>query len=81
MRLCRPVPPHQKRRIPVVDDNIGAMLLTLLRKLGDQEVETVHDRLTALTAIQQMHPDFILLGIGLPGLDGYQVARSIRTML
>ncbi|MCE9548540.1 MAG: PAS domain S-box protein, partial [Planctomycetia bacterium] len=68
------------RRILVVDDNLGAarLLAALLRKLGPHEVELAHDGPAALAHVQQMEPDIVLLDIGLPGMDGYEVAQAIR---
>jgi PAS domain S-box-containing protein len=68
------------RRIVVVDDNYGAARLVsiLLKKLGDHEVEMAHDGPTALEKVQLLRPDIVLLDIGLPGMDGYEVARQIR---
>ena len=68
------------RRVLVVDDNVGAarMLSKLVMKLGDHSVEVAHDGHAALTKIQETRPDIVLLDIGLPGLDGYQVARTVR---
>jgi CheY-like chemotaxis protein len=70
----------QGRRILVVDDNAGAlkMLCMLLAKLGDHQIEKAHDGSTALVKIKEMHPEIVLLDIGLPKMDGYQVAKTIR---
>lgn len=70
------------QRILVVDDNVGAarMLTMLLQKLGDHEVQTAHDGLSAIDAFNNFKPDIILLDIGLPGVDGYEVARRIRRL-
>jgi CheY-like chemotaxis protein len=38
----------------------------------------VHDGATALLAAEAYHPDLVLLDIGLPGMNGYEVARAIR---
>jgi PAS domain S-box-containing protein len=72
--------PTERRRILVVDDNTGAaqLLTMLLRKLDDHEVETAHDGPTALEIIKAVHPEIVLLDIGLPGMDGYQVAQQVR---
>lgn len=72
----------QGRRILVVDDNVGAlrMLCMLLSKLGDHQIESTLDGPTALVKIREMHPDIVLLDIGLPEMDGYQVAKTIREM-
>lgn len=70
----------QSRRIVVVDDNYGAARLVsvLLKKLGDHEVEMAHDGPSALEKVKLLQPDIVLLDIGLPGMDGYEVARQIR---
>ena len=72
----------RSQRILVVDDNVGAarMLTMLLQKLGDHEVQTAHDGLSAIDAFNNFKPDIILLDIGLPGVDGYEVARRIRRL-
>jgi PAS domain S-box-containing protein len=71
-------PPH--RRILVVDDMVAsAKLLTrLLVKLGDHEVRTAHDGLSALEAAVAFRPEIMLLDIGLPRMDGYELAKRLR---
>jgi CheY-like chemotaxis protein len=67
------------RRILVVDDNRDAadsMGLVLAR--AGAEVEVVHDGATALDRVERFHPALVLLDIGMPGMDGYEVARRIR---
>jgi PAS domain S-box-containing protein len=67
------------RRVLVVDDNKdSAESLTMLLRLGGCEVHMVHDGATALLAAEAYHPDLVLLDIGLPGMNGYEVARAIR---
>ena len=67
------------RRVLVVDDNLDAAstLALLLQSLG-HETLVVHDGATALAAAPQFRPDIMLLDIGMPGLDGYEVARRLR---
>lgn len=69
-------------RILVVDDNVGAakMLSILLTTIGSHEVQMVHDGAAALDAAQSFHPNFIFLDIGLPRMNGYEVARRLRAM-
>jgi PAS domain S-box-containing protein len=69
------------RRILVVDDNIDAAttLDVLLRSLG-HETRVAHDGMTALDIAREFRPEVILLDIGMPGLDGYEVARRLRAM-
>ncbi|HEV7443645.1 MAG TPA: PAS domain-containing protein [Steroidobacteraceae bacterium] len=72
--------PHRARRILVVEDNHdSAESLALLLRMAGQEVVVVHDGPAALSALESFVADFILLDIGLPGMDGYLVAQSIRT--
>jgi PAS domain S-box-containing protein len=67
------------RSILVVDDNQDAAdsLCLLLRFLGNQ-VQVVHDGPSALAAIEKHCPAVVLLDLGMPGMDGYDVARHIR---
>jgi CheY-like chemotaxis protein len=69
-----------KQRVLVVDDNYDSAdsLATLLRFLG-HEVQTAFDGLEAVNAALDFHPSIMLLDIGLPKLNGYEVARRVRT--
>jgi CheY-like chemotaxis protein len=66
-------------RILIVDDNLDAanMLTTLLESMGHR-VHAVNDGTSALEAVRHIGPQVVLLDIGLPGMDGYEVARRIR---
>jgi len=68
------------RRILVVDDNVDAArsLARLLTRVYGQEVRVAHDGPTALDLAGEFSPEVILLDIGLPGMDGYEVARRLR---
>ncbi len=71
--------PSAARRILVVDDNIdGADMLAGLLSLDGHVVHTVGSGPDALEHLDDFHPEIVLLDIGLPGLDGYEVARRIR---
>lgn len=76
----RPVrEPHRRRRVLLVEDNVDAAeMLAALLKLEGFETAVAHDGLTALDAAEWHHPDAILIDIGLPGIDGYEVARRLR---
>jgi PAS domain S-box-containing protein len=68
-----------RRRILVVDDNRDAAeSLAMLLELGGDETRVVHDGLAALDAAEEMRPDVVLLDLGLPRLDGIEVARRLR---
>jgi two-component system, chemotaxis family, CheB/CheR fusion protein len=70
-----------RRRALVVDDNVdAARSLAMLLKLSGHDVHTVHDGPAALEVIGEFQPDVIFLDIGLPGLDGYEIARRLRSM-
>jgi CheY-like chemotaxis protein len=71
--------PGAPARVLVVDDNLDAAdtLTTFLEMLGLQ-VRSVHDGAEALPAARAFDPDVVLLDIGLPGMDGYEVARAMR---
>ena len=66
-------------RILVVDDSKDAAdsLAQLLSLLG-HEVRVAYDGPTALQAAESFLPEVVLLDIGLPGMDGYEVARTLR---
>lgn len=71
--------PKTLRRILVVDDNVdSAECMALLLRQSGHEVQLAHDGLTAIEAAQTFHPQVVLLDIGLPELDGYEVARRLR---
>jgi PAS domain S-box-containing protein len=67
-------------RVLLVEDNLDAAeaLSELLRMWG-HEVETAHDGVSALQTARQTRPGVVLLDIGLPGMDGYEVARELRS--
>ncbi len=66
-------------RVLVVDDNAdGAATLSMLLELSGYQVRTAADGLSALAAAEAFRPHAVLLDIGLPVLDGYEVARRIR---
>ena len=68
------------RRVLVVDDNVAAaqMLSLLVSRLGGHQVDTAHDGPSAIEKVRASHPEIVLLDIGLPAMDGYEVGRTIR---
>jgi PAS domain S-box-containing protein len=67
-------------RILVVDDNVDAAeALSRLLRMQAHEVRVAYDGLAALAAARDMNPDIVLLDIGLPEMDGLEVAKSLRS--
>jgi CheY-like chemotaxis protein len=76
----QPASARQRRaRILVVEDNPDAADATLmfLEVLGHR-VRVAHDGVAALELARANVPDVMLIDIGLPGMDGYEVARHVR---
>jgi signal transduction histidine kinase len=71
--------PTVSRRILVVDDErISAVSLGKLLRIKGHEIRTAHDGLEAVAVADEFRPDVVLLDIGLPKLNGYEVAYRIR---
>jgi CheY-like chemotaxis protein len=85
MPVPRPAPqaaaasPEAGLRIIVADDNVDAatMLGSVLEAIGHR-AETVHDGVSAVARIIAGQPDLAILDIGMPGLNGYEVAKRVR---
>ena len=71
--------PAQTSRVLVVDDNMDAadMLVMMLQMFG-HEVQAAYTGQTALEMAVEYQPDVVLLDIGLPDMNGYEVARHLR---
>ena len=66
-------------RVLVVDDNVDAAeSLAMLLKASGHDTRIAHDGPTALEATLDDPPDAVLLDIGLPRLNGYEVAKRMR---
>ena len=71
--------PTDRLRVLVVDDNIDAAeSLAMVLRIGGHEVEVANDGDTAIRAAQTFGPDVVFLDIGIPGKNGYEVARLLR---
>jgi signal transduction histidine kinase/CheY-like chemotaxis protein len=69
----------QPLRVLVVDDNADtADTLATLLELEGHQVKLAHDGPTALAAAATFRPDAVVLDLGLPGMDGFEVARRLR---
>jgi CheY-like chemotaxis protein len=68
-----------RRRVLVVDDNRDAAdSMGMLLRLKGNDVRTAHDGLEGVELAGTFRPELVLLDIGLPKLNGYDVARQIR---
>ena len=66
-------------RVFVVDDNRDAAdTLGMFLEMEGYDVRVAYDGDEAIRAADEFHPDVALLDIGLPGKDGYEIARHIR---
>jgi CheY-like chemotaxis protein len=74
-----PQPPVQRFKILVVDDNHdSALSMSMMLSIMGHDTRTAHDGETAVATAQTFLPDVVLLDIGLPKLNGYEVAQRIR---
>jgi PAS domain S-box-containing protein len=83
MALSEPMPraggPRKRLRVLVVEDNLdSAESLRMLLASQGYEVTLAHSGTEGVELAHRAHPDVIVCDIGLPGMDGYAVARAIR---
>ncbi|HSQ65610.1 MAG TPA: response regulator [Polyangiaceae bacterium] len=70
----------KKRRVVIVEDDLD--LVELLKEMLEDEgheVSTATDGRAAVALIQSTRPDVVLCDVGLPGFDGHEVARAVRS--
>ena len=74
-------PAHAARlRVLVVDDNVDAVaLIADALRMHGHEVVVAHDGPSALSMLQNFHPEVAVLDIGLPVMDGYELAQKLRS--
>jgi CheY-like chemotaxis protein len=71
--------PASSCRVLLADDHKDTVeSLAMLLELAGYEICTVEDGQSTLEAIRTFRPDVVLLDIGMPNLDGYEVARLVR---
>ena len=69
------------RRVLVVDDNRDATeTMAMLLGIWGHDTRSAHDGPSALGIAQEFQPEVILLDIGLPGMDGFEVARRVHSL-
>ena len=76
---AKPIPASRSRLIVMVEDNsdVAGTIVIALERAGYQ-VRLFPDAFSALTELSDLKPHAILLDIGLPGMDGYQLAAKLR---
>jgi signal transduction histidine kinase/CheY-like chemotaxis protein len=79
-KLPRRTPaPAASQRVLIIEDNADTSdSLRLALALAGHEVKVAHDGTTGIALARSFHPDIVLCDIGLPGMDGYEVARTLR---
>src|SRR5207244_6101777 len=79
--VSRQEPPlsRPRRRVLIVDDNHDSAdsLAAVLRAL-DHDVRTLYEGAAVSAVAEEFQPQIVLLDIGLPGMNGYEVARQLR---
>jgi PAS domain S-box-containing protein len=76
----QPAAANGARRVLIADDNRdGAEIMAMLLAHSGYEVHLAHTGPDALALAAEQRPDFAILDIGMPGMNGYEVARGIRS--
>jgi CheY-like chemotaxis protein len=77
--MTNPATGHSGLTVLIVDDNRDVVdTLVLLLEMHGHAAYAAHDGLQAISLAEEIHPDVILLDIGLPKIDGYETCRRIR---
>jgi len=70
---------RRRRRVLIIEDNVdAASTLQEVLEIEGHEVEVAHGGAEGVARARERHPEIVLCDIGLPGMDGYEVARAIR---
>lgn len=79
MDHTRPMSPGPPLRVLIVDDNEDAAVsLAMYLRMAGQEVTVAHTGAEALAGLGRIRPDVVVLDIGMPDMNGYEVAEKIR---
>ena len=72
-------PVSRQRRVLIIDDSEDAALsLAMLLEIDGHDVQTAHNGASGMKLMQQLSPEITLLDIGLPDINGYELAKQIR---
>jgi PAS domain S-box-containing protein len=78
-QASRPVEERRPRRVLIIEDNIDAAdSLSEALAFGEHEVTVAYNGPEGLERARELKPEVVLCDIGLPGMDGYEVARAFR---
>ena len=74
--------PPQDARILIADDSelIVELIRAMLERSGYRALFSTHNGLETLAKVEELQPDIVLLDVGLPDLDGYEVVRRLRAI-
>ena len=76
---ARPLQPREHKRVLVVDDNRdSADTMTALLRAWGHDVRTLYEGQSVVSMVDEYQPDVVLLDIGLPKINGYDLARQLR---
>jgi len=76
---ARPPQPREHKRVLVVDDNRdSADTITALLLAWGHEARTLYDAESVISVVAEFQPDVVVLDIGLPKINGYELARQLR---
>jgi len=79
LSFLEPSPRAGRRRVLVVDDNMDIALgLAILLESSGYEVKTAHEGPSALEIAREFRPEFVVMDIGLPGMNGYELAEAFQ---
>jgi len=71
---------RSRRRVLIIEDNVDAAeSMRDVLALAEHEVAVAHDGPAGLAKARELHPEVVLGDLGLPGLDGFEVARALRS--
>jgi CheY-like chemotaxis protein len=78
--MIRPDTERRGLRVLIAEDDAGtATSMAVLLRIAGHDVHVAGDGPSALQAVEAVDPDVLLLDIGLPGVDGCEVARRVKT--
>ena len=73
------LPPSRSRRVLLIEDNVDITdFIRMQLEIWGHEVSVAHDGPSGLEAALRLRPEIALLDVGLPGMDGYELAQRIR---